>query len=255
MLTLHFEGRSGPVVARPLLAALAAVRESNAIEYAYPADGLAAAIAAPPRRRKSMRDGGKEGQTDGGTSGSAQADSVLQKVEVPPALRVARATDDASVTPQVQAGPALPVVASGAPEGGSLGEWFGIRWRALAAVVLMVSGWLLLASGARYVLLRWSGDPPEGYASSPRSRGYASTPNSAEPLLSARTPTSVETAASYTLPKNLRRQLCGGRSRLGDARSTPGSLPLIQESRESEEDGTASEGSGGSLPHTPVPRA
>ena len=235
LLSVHLAGRSFQLAALPLLDALARVRSSSATEFDYPADDLAQVMhSRTPATRRGKGGGAKPGQQAG-------AAGVLTPRDVPPARRIRRSSAPRADTPPR-------AVATGA--GGAGGErdaggedshctpaqaaWY--RMRALGAVVLMVSGWLLLAGAARCILLRWSEDDDAGlWPGSSQSRSQT------EGLLSAG---SASRDGNYVLPKNLRRQLAGGRSRLGDARSTPGSLPLIAEgSHESEGSVSGGEGS------------
>ena len=229
LLSVHLAGRSFQLAALPLLDALARVRSSSATEFDYPADSLAQVMhSRTPVARRGKGGGGKPGQ-------QAVAAGVLTPRDVPPARRIRRSNAPSADTPP------RPVATGAGGEGDAAGDggdgtpelaaWH--RMRALGAVVLMVSGWLLLAGAARCVLLRWSEDDDADLASRSQTEG----------LLSAG---SVGRDGNYVLPKNLRRQLAGGRSRLGDARSTPGSLPLIAEgAHESQSEGsvTGSEGS------------
>ena len=233
LLSVHLSGRAGPLALMPLLRSLAKARESSEVEYVYPAEGIAHARP-PMRRKKGNKQTSQQQQAEGGAAAEEKdASSVFAPREVPPERRVVRRP----VPLAPAAGPSADLAAAAADDDGEeKAGWLSIRWRALAAVLLMVSGWLLLASGARYVLTRWS-DAATGAGEAADKKWTPNRDRTAEPLLHSGGGSSPagNRFLHYVLPKNLRRQLAGGRSRLGDARSTPSSLPLIHEgSRESD---------------------
>ena len=143
-LTVHLPGRIEQLVARPLLDAIAAVRVSADVEYVYPSDSLRRSRAAHRRRK---------GHQPSQLAADVDTD-ILAPHTVPLSRRVHRPFEslhDGGVE-------AVATNEVGAPAEAVEAGFLGLRWRALAAVLLMVTGWLLLASGARCILLRISGD-------------------------------------------------------------------------------------------------